>query len=68
MKSFLTSNLKSVVKNEWKNYAMILFEVLDQKWTSLNKFERKKSGINGKIFGLKFAGNYPNNEYVTVNT
>ena len=29
-------------------------------------FEGKKSGINGKNFGLKIAGNYPNNEYVTV--
>ena len=62
----MTSNLKSVVKIEWKNYAILLFEVLDQKWTSLNKFERKKSGINGKINGSKISGNYPYNGNVTL--
>ena len=55
-KGFLTSNLKSVLKIEWKKYPILLFEVLVQNWTSLNKFERKKSEIIGKKFWPKSCG------------
>ena len=36
----------------------------EQVWTSLSE---KNQEWTEKFFGLKFAGNYPNNEYVTVN-
>jgi hypothetical protein len=55
IKSFSASNLKSVVKIEWTNYHTSFFDVLIQKLTSLNKFERKKSETNIIFFRPKIC-------------